>query len=77
LQSGYGKQYFLACAKKTSNLASINSKQVKAFPLQLQPVSVQQKIVDERERLERAQNAVLMSQASLSALMQSITGVLG
>lgn len=30
-RSAYGKQYFLQCAKKTSNLASINSSQLKEF----------------------------------------------
>lgn len=31
--SAYGRNYFLMCAKQTTNLASINATQVKAFPL--------------------------------------------
>jgi len=41
LASPYGKRYFLGCAKKTSNLASINSTQVKAFPFQVPPLKEQ------------------------------------
>lgn len=47
IQSNYGKGYFLGCAKKTSNLASINSTQVKDFPLQVADLERQQDIVDE------------------------------
>lgn len=46
LASPYGKRYFLGCAKKTSNLASINSSQVKAFPLQLPDIDTQAAIVN-------------------------------
>jgi type I restriction enzyme M protein len=52
LGSPYGKQYFLGCAKKTSNLASINSTQVKAFPLQLPSLKDQQNIVAKLEQLQ-------------------------
>lgn len=33
LQSQYAKQYFLKCAKKTTNLASINITQLKSLPM--------------------------------------------
>lgn len=42
----YGKKYFLKCAKKTSNLASINSTQVKSFPLILPPLNEQTELVE-------------------------------
>ncbi|MBZ0283440.1 MAG: restriction endonuclease subunit S [Anaerolineae bacterium] len=35
VQSDYGRAYFLSAAKQTTNLASINSSQLKAFPLLL------------------------------------------
>ena len=44
--SEQGRQYFLACAKRTTNLASINSSQLKAFPVLLPPLEVQQYIAD-------------------------------
>lgn len=42
--SDYGRQYFLGCAKRTTNLASINSSQLKAFPVPFRPLPEQQKI---------------------------------
>lgn len=44
--SDYGRKYFLACAKRTTNLASINSSQLKAFPVRLPPVAVQESIAE-------------------------------
>lgn len=35
--SEYGRTYFLSCAKRSTNLASINSSQLKAFPVLLPP----------------------------------------
>lgn len=37
MQSNYGRAYFLACAKQTTNLASINSSQLKDFPVLIPP----------------------------------------
>lgn len=42
--SDYGRKYFLSCAKRTTNLASINSTQLKAFPVPLRPLDEQKKI---------------------------------
>lgn len=44
--SNYGRQYFLSCAKRTTNLASINSSQLKAFPVLLPPLEEQAHIAD-------------------------------
>ncbi len=44
--SAQGRQYFLGCAKRTTNLASINSSQLKAFPVLLPPLEIQQYIAD-------------------------------
>ncbi|MFG5860769.1 restriction endonuclease subunit S [Metapseudomonas sp. CR1201] len=44
--SDYGRQYFLSCAKRTTNLASINSSQLKAFPVLLPPLDEQVRIAD-------------------------------
>lgn len=45
--SAYGCHYFLLCAKQTTNLASINATQVKAFPLLLPTPEEQSAIVDQ------------------------------
>lgn len=58
LGSAYGKRYFLGCAKKTSNLASINSTQVKAFPLQHPKLAEQLRIVREAEKLQSTRDAL-------------------
>ena len=43
--SSYGKAYFLKCAKQTTNLASINSTQLKVFPVLAPTLSEQREIV--------------------------------
>ncbi|RKN77085.1 restriction endonuclease subunit S [Paenibacillus ginsengarvi] len=43
--SRYGKSYFLSCSKQTTNLASINSTQLKAFPVFCPSIIEQQEIV--------------------------------
>lgn len=45
-RSAYGKQYFLRCAKKTSNLASINSSQLKEFRV-FTPTLKEQNLIEE------------------------------
>jgi type I restriction enzyme S subunit len=42
--SDYGRTYFLSCAKRSTNLASINSSQLKAFPVVLPPLTEQRGI---------------------------------
>lgn len=44
-QSPYGKRYFLSVAHKTTNLASINTTKLKAFPVLLPPKGEQRDIV--------------------------------
>jgi type I restriction enzyme S subunit len=43
--SKQSKEYFVKCSKQTTNLASINSKQLKAFPLALPTLPEQREIV--------------------------------
>lgn len=44
--SRFGKSYFVQASKQTTNLASINSTQLKAFPLMLPPPEEQHAIVE-------------------------------
>ena len=58
LASPYGKRYFLGCAKKTSNLASINSTQVKAFPFQVPSLKEQRAFMSETAKLHAARESL-------------------
>jgi type I restriction enzyme S subunit len=44
--SAIGKRYFMSASKQTTNLASINSTQIKAFPIPLRRIERQGAIVD-------------------------------
>ena len=44
--SQYGKKYFLSCSKQTTNLASINSTQLKNFPVKIPLIEEQLKIIE-------------------------------
>ncbi|MDP4537045.1 restriction endonuclease subunit S [Alkalimonas collagenimarina] len=52
LQTLYAKQYFLKCAKKTTNLASINITQLKSLPMPNASLQAQQKFVDYIAKLD-------------------------
>lgn len=53
-ESSLGKAYFRLCAKQTTNLASINMAQLRAFPVCLPPISVQQATVESLETVSEA-----------------------
>jgi type I restriction enzyme S subunit len=48
-RSPHGKRYFLSCAKRTSNLASINKKQLSNFPVIWMTLDEQQTVVEQME----------------------------
>lgn len=52
-QSDYGKAYFLKVAHKTTNLASINSTKLKAFPVLIPTLGEQREIVSVLEAIDR------------------------
>jgi type I restriction enzyme, S subunit len=57
MRTQYAKQYFLSCAKRSSNLASVNSTQVKAFPVPLPSIQLQEKFVSAVEQwVQSSQN---------------------
>lgn len=72
-----GKSYFFDCAKQTTNLASINSTQLRAFPVAIPPISEQAEIVaaigavDTRFSVEREryETAISLKTALMSALL--------
>ncbi len=69
--SDYGRKYFLSCSKQTTNLASINSTQLKAFPLLLPPLAEQKTIADLLsawgEAIEKTEQLIAEKEAQYTA----------
>ncbi len=65
INSSYGQAYFRSKAKQTTNLASINSREVAAFPFPLAPLSEQDKLV---ETLELGRAAAMGLRAEAAAV---------
>lgn len=61
--SEYGRAYFLSCAKRSTNLASINSSQLKAFPVVLPPIEEQRRIAS---ILAAWDDAIVLTQSLLA-----------
>ncbi|PNI06239.1 restriction endonuclease subunit S [Vibrio diazotrophicus] len=74
--SSYGKTYFLSCAKRSTNLASINSTQLKEFPVLLPPLPEQQKIAKILSTWDKTiattEKLIATSQQQKKALMQQL-----
>ncbi len=74
--SGYGKAYFLSCAKRSTNLASINSTQLKEFPVLVPPLHEQRKIANILSSWDKAitttEKLLANSRQLKKALMQKL-----
>lgn len=74
--SNYGKTYFLSCAKRSTNLASINSTQIKEFPVLVPPLPEQKKIAKILSTWDKAisttEKLIDASQQQKKALMQQL-----
>ena len=74
--SFYGKKYFLSCSKQSTNLASINSTQLKAFPVILPPLSEQKAIADLLstwdEAIEKTERLVEAKEKRFRGLLQKL-----
>lgn len=72
--SAYGKAYFLKCSKQSTNLASINSTQLKEFPVLLPPLTEQKKIVEAanvwNSAIEKTERLIAAKEKHLCALYQ-------
>ncbi|RYG94692.1 MAG: restriction endonuclease subunit S, partial [Alphaproteobacteria bacterium] len=72
-QSSYGKAYFLKVAHKTTNLASINSTKLKAFPVLVPPtLDEQREIVTVLDAIDRKIALQLHKQTALEALFKAL-----
>lgn len=74
--SFHGKTYFMGCAKQTTNLASINSTQLKEMPLALPPLAEQKVIAAILAAWDRAielnEKLIAAKQRRKLALMQQL-----
>lgn len=74
--SNYGKTYFLSCAKRSTNLASINSTQIKEFPVLVPLLPEQKKIARILSTWDKAitttEQRLANSQQQKKALMQQL-----
>jgi len=68
----YGRRYFLKCSKKTSNLASINSTQVKGFPVLLPSITEQQRLINLIRPIEEHKSQIFEYLTALENLKKSI-----
>ena len=85
-RSKYGKKYFIDCSKQTTNLASINSKQLKNFPVILPTLPEQREIVrilddllGREQRIREAADAVVahIERMKKAILARAFRGELG
>lgn len=67
-----GKEYFLRSAKQTTGIASINTTQLRGFPLIVPPVELQKAFAARTEFVERLKAAHRASLAQLDALFASL-----
>jgi type I restriction enzyme, S subunit len=74
--SPYGKEYFQGASKQTTNLASINQRQLKAFPVYRLPILEQRRIVAYLDglgaKVDRLKALQAQTRAELDALLPSI-----
>jgi type I restriction enzyme S subunit len=71
-RSAYGKRYFLSCAKKTSNLASINKQQLSRFPVLWTPLKMQARIADQVAAYDLAERQLRQRLASANELAAKV-----
>lgn len=73
VQSDRSRAYFVSCAKHTTNLASINSSQLKQLPVLLPPLAEQNKILQMTEECSRGTDTAA---ALLNALERRKQGLM-
>jgi type I restriction enzyme, S subunit len=71
LQTDVVRAYFLRCAKRTTNLASINMTQLRALPVPLPALGLQQEFAHQVAAAERLKASQRASLAKLDALFAS------
>lgn len=72
IESDIAKRYFFRVAKRTTNLASINKTQLRAFRFPLPPLPEQRKIVEVVQAAKAKTNALMAKKAALEELKKSL-----
>jgi type I restriction enzyme S subunit len=70
--SAYGKDYFRAASKQTTNLASINQRQLKAFKAFKPPLEEQRRIIAYVDALQSKLDALKRHQAQTAAELDAL-----
>lgn len=73
VSSQYGKAYFLKSAKQTTGIASINSTQLKNFPVLIPPIDLQNKFAEIILEVEDVKSSYQKSLADLENLYGSLS----
>ena len=71
--SAYGKMYFLKSAKQTTGIATINSTQLKKFPVLAPPTELQHKFAQIVEKVEAMRQNQKQSQQEIDNLFNALT----
>ncbi|WP_367044377.1 restriction endonuclease subunit S [Streptomyces sp. Je 1-332] len=72
LASDEGRRYFLSIAKQTTNLATINSSQLKAMPILSPPLAEQRRIVEVLAALALEERAIEAAIAKLNTVRHGV-----
>jgi type I restriction enzyme, S subunit len=67
-----GKSYFLRSAKQTTGIASINTTQLRGFPLLMPPLELQRDFSCRMHAVEKLRASQLVSLAQMDALFRSV-----
>ncbi|MFH5227857.1 restriction endonuclease subunit S [Antrihabitans spumae] len=70
--SRHGKAYFLRSAKQTTGIASINSTQLKNFPLPIPPMNLQSSFKERIREISRTKRNQLLATEQLETLFQAL-----
>ncbi len=74
--SAHGRRYFLSCAKRSTNLASINVSQLRSFPVLLPPLEEQERICEILSKLDtystKCEAIVANQRATQTGLRQTL-----
>lgn len=71
--SEYGKRYFLRAAKQTTGIATINSTQLKNFPVQIPSIDLQNKFISIVRQAEQTKQKMQTSLAELDKEFNALT----
>ncbi len=75
VSSAYGKRYFYKASKQTTGIASINSTQLKKFPIILPPLDIQNEFVEATYRINSLKEKYQISLAELENLYASTSQI--